>query len=491
MDHTDRTVRVRFAPSPTGPLHIGGARSALFNWLFARKHGGTFLVRIEDTDVERSSMVSEEVILEDLKWLGMNWDEGILVGGDKGPYRQSERLSLYKPFWEKLLEEGKVYHCFCTEEELEAERESLRKKGKMPRYLGRCRDLTPEKREELRKEGRKPVVRFKVSEGEIIRIDDLIRGEVDFESDGIGDFIIVKSDGIPTYNFAVVLDDALMEISHVIRGEEHLSNTPRQVLLYRALNLRVPVFAHISLILGEDRTKMSKRHGATSISQYRDMGFLPEGLINFLVLLGWAPEGEREIFSLEELVKEFSLERVSKSAAVFNHKKLDWMNSEYIKKSSPERITDLALPFLQEAGLIKTQINEEEYDWLKQVISLLQEQLDYVSQIVSLIKIFFGDKVEKILPEGAEVMNEEKSRQVAARFGEEVLKEQTWDLSVIKDVFKRIGKELGVGGKKLFQPVRVGLTGSLQGPDLQNLILLLGRERVAKRLKNTLDRADA
>ncbi len=484
----EKRVRVRFAPSPTGPLHIGGARSALFNWLFARKNGGSFLVRIEDTDVERSSMVSEDVILEDLKWLGMDWDEGIQVGGDKGPYRQGERLNLYKTFWEKLLAEGHAYHCYCSEEELEKEREMLRSKNRMPRYMGKCRDLTPEKREQLAKEGRKPVVRFKVPRGEVIAVDDMIRGRVNFESDGIGDYIIVKSGGIPTYNFAVAIDDALMEISHVIRGEEHLSNTPRQILLYRALGLEMPEFAHISLILGEDRSKMSKRHGATSISQYRKMGFLPEALVNFLALLGWAPEGEQEIFLLQELVNQFSLDRVSKSAAVFNLQKLNWMNSEYIKNSSPERITSLAIPYLQEEGLVGREVNQQEYEWLREVVSTLQEQLDYISQVGSLIKVFFGDEVEDISPQAAEVMKEELSIEVVKKFREEILKEESWDKKTIKGIFKRIGKELGAGGKKLFQPVRIGLTGQLQGPDLQSLIFLLGRERVANRLKNTLNK---
>lgn len=484
----DKRIRVRFAPSPTGPLHIGGARSALFNWLFARKNGGSFVVRIEDTDVERSSMVSEDVILEDLKWLGMDWDEGIQVGGDKAPYRQSERLLLYKPFWERLLEEGNAYHCYCTGEELEKERETLRGKNQMPRYMGKCRDLTPENEEQLIKEGRKPVVRFKVPRREVITVDDLIRGKIDFESDGIGDYIIVKSGGIPTYNFAVAIDDALMEISHVIRGEEHLSNTPRQILLYRALDLEMPEFAHISLILGEDRSKMSKRHGATSISQYRKMGFLPEALVNFLALLGWAPEGEQEIFLLQDLVNEFSLDRVSRSAAVFNLKKLNWMNSEYIKESSPERITSLAITYLQEEGLVGQEISQQDFEWLKDVISTLQEQLDYVSQVGSLIKVFFGDEVEEISSEAAELMKEETSVQVVKRFREESLKEENWDKKAIKGIFKRIGKELDTGGKKLFQPVRIALTGQLQGPDLQSLLFLLGRERVANRLKNTLNK---
>ncbi len=479
-------IRVRFAPSPTGPLHIGGARSALFNWLFARKHQGDFIVRIEDTDVERSNLVSEEVILEDLKWMGLDWDEGIQVGGEKGPYRQRERLEIYDSYWKRLLEEGKAYYCFCTEEELEEERESLRKKGEMPRYLGKCRDLTQAERDKLREEGRKPVVRFKVTWGETITVEDLIRGRVNFESDGIGDFILVRSDGMPTYNFAVVIDDALMEITHVIRGEEHLSNTPRQMMIYRALGFKMTSFAHISLILGEDRTKMSKRHGATAISQYRKMGYLPEALVNFLALLGWAPEGEREMFTLHELVEEFSLERVSRSAAVFNFRKLNWMNGEYIRESSPERIRDMAIPYLQEEGLVDEKISPEDYQWLKEVIALLQEQLEYVSQVVTHIKVFFGDEIEELSPEGAEMLEDEQARQIVQRFREECTQVESWDKETIKGIFKRIGKDLGAGGKKLFQPVRVGLTGTLQGPDLQSLIILLGREKVANRLQNTL-----
>ncbi len=484
----DRRVRVRFAPSPTGPLHIGGARSAFFNWLFARKHQGDFVVRVEDTDVERSTLVSEEVILEDLKWLGMTWDEGISVGGENGPYRQSERLSLYNTYWERLLEEEKAYRCYCTEEELEAERESLRNKGEMPRYMGRCRDLTLQQRQKLESEGKKPTVRFQVPHGEVIPVEDLVRGRVEFESDGIGDFVIVKSDGIPTYNFAVVIDDALMEISHVIRGEEHLSNTPRQIMIYKALGLNMPEFAHISLILGEDRSKMSKRHGATSIQQYREKGYLPHALLNFLALLGWAPEGEKEIFSLSELVQEFSLDRVSKSPAVFNLKKLNWMNSEYIKKETPEVITRLALPYLVEAGLMEQEPSAQQYDWLVKVISLLQEQLHFVEEVVPFIQVFFGDRIDEFTPEALDMMKEESSPKVVERFREQVLQEENWEVPSIKAIFKGIGKELGVSGKKLFQPVRASLTGSLEGPDLQSLILLLGRERVGMRLASALEK---
>ena len=314
----EKEIRVRFAPSPTGPFHIGGARSALFNWLLARKTGGKLILRIEDTDLERSSRESEENIKAALKWLGMDWDEGVDVGGEYGPYRQTERLDLYRKYTEQLLAEGKAYHCYCTDEELEAERQALAAQSQMPRYMGKCRNLTPEQIAAFEKEGRKPTVRFRVPAGQQIVIHDMVRGDVVFDSDGIGDFVIVKSDGIPTYNYAVVIDDALMHITHVIRAEEHLSNTPRQSLIYDALAFEKPIFGHISLILGKDRTKMSKRHGATSVDQYRKLGYCPKGIVNFLALLGWAPNSEQEIFTTEELIQAFSMDHVAKNPAVFD-----------------------------------------------------------------------------------------------------------------------------------------------------------------------------
>ncbi|MEM5770847.1 MAG: glutamate--tRNA ligase, partial [Bacillota bacterium] len=321
----DQPVRVRFAPSPTGPFHIGGARSALFNWLIARQTGGKLILRIEDTDLERSSKESEENIKDALRWLGLNWDEGIDAGGDYGPYRQTERLDIYRKYTTELLATGKAYHCYCSEEELEDERRELTEKGETPRYLGKCRHLSAAEKEALCAQGRRPVVRFRVPEGEAIVFQDLVRGKVVFESDGIGDFVIVKSDGIPVYNYAVVIDDATMHISHVIRGEEHLSNTPRQLLLYKALGFTPPQFAHISLILGKDRTKMSKRHGSTAVEQYKNKGYLSAGLINFLALLGWSPADEREFFTLDELVRQFSLERVAKNPAIFDVDKLNFI----------------------------------------------------------------------------------------------------------------------------------------------------------------------
>ncbi|MBP2652136.1 MAG: gltX [Firmicutes bacterium] len=375
-------MRLRFAPSPTGPFHIGGARSALFNWLIARKYGGKLVLRIEDTDLERSSRQSEENIKEALKWLGISWDEGIDVGGEYGPYRQTERLTLYSQYTTQLLENDQAYYCYCSEEELEVERQQQMTKGETPHYSGRCRHLSEGERSQLEMEGRKPVVRFRVPENQEIVINDIVRGTVTFESNGIGDFVIVKSDGIPVYNYAVVLDDALMKITHVIRAEEHLSNTPRQVLIYQALGLTTPVFGHISLILGADRSKMSKRHGATAVEQYRNRGYLPEAVVNFLALLGWSPTGDQEIFSVDELIGAFSMERLAKNPAVFDIDKLNWLNAHYIRKASPDSILELALPHLVEAGFVKIPISSEERVWLTSVVATVQEYISYAAQVV-------------------------------------------------------------------------------------------------------------
>ena len=361
-------IKVRFAPSPTGPFHIGGARSALFNWLVARHAGGQFLVRIEDTDLNRSSRESEENIKESMRWLGLDWDEGIDVGGPNGPYRQTERLAIYQKEIQRLISEGKAYYCYCTQEELEAERKAQLAEGKTPVYGGHCRHLTAEEKARYEAEGRKPVVRLRVPEGETIAFDDMVRGHVEFQSSGVGDFIIMKSDGIPVYNFAVVVDDALMGITHVIRAEEHLSNTPRQIAIYHALGYDVPEFGHISLILGADHKKMSKRHGATSVTAYKDMGYLPDAVVNYLALLGWAPKGEQEIFSREELIRSFSMDRVSSNDAVFDIEKLNWINFQYMKQLSPEALLDFVLPFLEKAGYVEEPLTDEKRAWLQQVV---------------------------------------------------------------------------------------------------------------------------
>ncbi len=482
----EQEIKVRFAPSPTGPLHIGGARSALFNWLLARSLGGKIVVRIEDTDLERSSRESEKNILDSLRWLGIDWDEGIEVGGDFGPYRQTERLDSYGTFTKKLLDQGLAYKCYCSEGELEREREELMAKGELPRYRGKCRNLSLEAEQKCLEEDRKPVIRFKVPEDTDINIKDIVRGIVTFESNGIGDFVIVKSDGIPTYNFAVVLDDALMKITHVIRGEEHLSNTPRQILLYDALDLQAPKFAHVSLILGQDRSKMSKRHGSTAIEQYRAKGYLPEALMNFLALLGWSPVGEEEIFSLEELVKQFSLDRVAKNPAVFDVDKLNWLNGCYIRKAPLEKITDMAIPFLQQAGYIDGEIDEAKYEWIKMLVLAVREKISYMAEIIDHAKLFFEEEFEFESEEAREVLNQEEISLVMDTFKQKLSDLQEITVDDTKAILKAITKELKLGGKKVYMPIRVALTGQMHGPELYHIIPLLGKERIFSRIDRTL-----
>lgn len=481
-------VRVRFAPSPTGPLHIGGARSALFNFLLAKKYNGTFIVRIEDTDIERSSRESEANILESLRWLGITWDEGIDAINDPetakkhGPYRQTERLDIYNVYIEKLLASGQAYKCYCTEEELEAERESLTAKGETPRYLGKCRSLTAEQQAKLQAEGRKASIRFRVPEDEIATVHDLVRGEVNFETNGIGDYIIVKSDGIPTYNFAVVIDDVQMEITHVVRGEEHLSNTPRQILLYKALGLPEPTFAHVSLILGKDRTKMSKRHGSTSVVRYKDEGYLPQALINFLALLGWAPEGEEEIFTMEQLIEKFSLDRVSKSPAVFDMDKLQWMNGLYLRQLPEEEYLADAMPYIAKAGIVDVNTAKGKA-WAELAALTLRDAISCLSEITDSLQAFTGADVAIENDEAAEILKEEHLPQLCEAFiaklpQESILPEEA------KKILKELTKELGLPGKKVFMPLRVAITGQVHGRDLDKTIALLGPALVKQRLEN-------
>ncbi|MEG6523920.1 glutamate--tRNA ligase [Desulfotomaculum sp. 1211_IL3151] len=477
------SVRVRFAPSPTGPLHIGGARSALFNWLYARHHGGKFLVRIEDTDIERSSRESEKNILDALRWLGIDWDEGIEVGGPNEPYRQTERLEVYRKLAKELVATGHAYDCYCSEEELAAEREALMEKGELPRYLGKCRSLSPEDKAKFEAAGRPPVLRFRVPENQIITIHDYVRGQVEFESNGIGDFIIMKSDNIPTYNFAVVVDDHDMNISHVVRAEEHLSNTPRQILIYDALGWQKPDFAHISLILGKDRSKMSKRHGATSIEQYQNLGYLPEALVNFLALLGWSPGGEEEIFTLEEIKEQFTLEKVAKNPAVFDIDKLNWLNGHYIRQAPVGRLTKLAIPFLQEAGYLEENLSQERIAWLEQVVAIARNYISYMQEITQHVDIFFRDQVEVLEEDAKQVQTWEqmsvvmKTAHALFAAAEELTEES------VKAMIKAVGKQSGLKGKFIFQPLRVAITGRTHGPELHQIIPVIGKAKTLARLE--------
>lgn len=482
-------IRVRFAPSPTGPLHIGGARSALFNYLWARNNNGKFIVRSEDTDLERSSRESEQNILDALRWLNIQWDEGIEVGGEFGPYRQTDRLDLYREYMNRLIDGGHAYYCYCSEEELEQERQGLIAKGESPRYLGKCRNLTPEQRKILESEGRKPVVRFRVPEGQDVHIKDQVRGDVVFESNGIGDYVIVKSDGIPTYNFAVVVDDTTMKITHVIRGEEHLSNTPRQVLIYQALGLDVPEFAHVSLILNTEGSKMSKRDGDTAVADYRNKGYLPEAIINFIAFLGWSPSGEQEFFMLDELAEVFSLDRVSKSPAVFDLQKLRYINAHYIRQTNIERLAELALPHLVEEGVLTAgQRTAEQHQWLIHFMEAITEKISYIAEVKNFIHYFHGGVPMEPDEEALEVLKGDQVPVVLSYFRNKIEDSEQLTPPEIKLLLKQMTKELKLGGKFVYMPVRVALTGQIHGPELFDIIPLLGRENVLKRVDVTRER---
>lgn len=478
----EKKLKVRFAPSPTGPFHIGGARSALFNWLVARHADSTFLVRIEDTDLKRSTKESEENIKDSLKWLGMNWDEGIDVGGPHGPYRQTERLDLYKKEVQRLLDEGKAYYCYCSAEELEKSRKAQLDAGKTPIYDEHCRHLTEEEKAKYEAEGRKPVVRLKVRKDGVFAFDDMVRGHVEFQAAGVGDFIIMKSDGIPVYNFAVVIDDAFMEVTHVIRAEEHLSNTPRQLAIYEALGYKPPKFGHISLILGEDHKKMSKRHGATSVTEYRNMGYLPEAVVNYLALLGWTPKGEQEIFTEEELIKQFSMKRVSSNDAVFDINKLNWINFQYMKKLDADQLYDLIVPFLVKAGYVDAAVSEEKKDWLKKVIWFMKDHIYFAGQAAEELKFFFED-MPKITDENVlAIMKAETSGQLLRAFIEDLKALETFDQAEIKKCFNACMKAQGIKGKAAYEPTRIALTGATQGPGMFEMMELFGREKTMDRL---------
>jgi nondiscriminating glutamyl-tRNA synthetase len=477
-------VRVRYAPSPTGHLHIGGARTALFDYLVARHEGGQFIVRFEDTDQTRHVETGVKSQLEGLRWLGIDWDESVDIGGPYAPYRQMERLELYEPYVQQLLQEGNAYYCYCSEEDLETERAEQEAQGEMPSYSGKCRHLSADQIERHRADNRKPTVRFRVTENRIITFTDRIREQVEFESNGIGDFIIVRPDGIPTYNFAVVLDDHLMDITHVIRGEEHLSNTPRQILLYEALGFAIPQFAHLSLILNQDRKKMSKRDESIMqfIEQYREQGYLPEAVLNFIVLLGWSPGGEEEIFTKEQLIEQFTMDRMSKSPAVFDTEKLKWMNNQYMKKADPALVAELAIPHLQKAGLLADELDEHAYTWAVELVALYQEQLNYAAEIVELTSVFFKDVL---------VYDEEASLELAGEhvpvvldsFRRHIEEAVTYTPEAIGLMLKSVQAVTGFKGKQLFMPIRIALTGQTHGRDLNRTVYLLGKDKVLSRLQ--------
>ncbi|HWO78569.1 MAG TPA: glutamate--tRNA ligase [Bacillus sp. (in: firmicutes)] len=481
-------IRVRYAPSPTGHLHIGNARTALFNYLYARNQNGKFIIRIEDTDKKRNIEGGEESQLTHLKWLGIDWDESIDLGGEYGPYRQSERNDIYSRYYNELLDKGLAYKCYCTEEELEAEREEQASRGETPRYSGKCRHLSDDDRARLEAEGRKPSIRFLVPAGKVYQFNDIVKGEVSFESDGIGDFVIIKKDGIPTYNFAVAIDDHLMEITHVLRGDDHISNTPKQLMIYEAFDWEPPIFGHMTLIVNESRKKLSKRDKSIIqyIEQYKELGYLPEALFNFIALLGWSPGGEEEIFSKEEFIQMFDPNRLSKSPALFDKQKLTWMNNQYIKKLEVDKLVDLALPHLVRAGRVSESMTEAEKAWTEKLIALYQEQMSYGAEIVELSELFFKDEISYD-EEAKSVISEEQVPQVLASFKEKVETLDPYEANEINAAIKQVQKDTGHKGKKLFMPIRVAATGQTHGRDLAITLELLGKEKVIARLDAILN----
>ena len=481
-------VRVRYAPSPTGNLHIGNARTALFNYLFAKHYGGDFVLRIEDTDFKRNKEEGERSQLKYMDWLGLDYDEGIGKEKEFGPYRQSERIEIYQKYAEQLLAEDKAYKCYMTAEELEAEREEQVANGLPPRYSGKHAHLTKEEQDQFEKEGRKPSIRIRVPQDRTYSFNDMVKGELSFEGKDFGDFVIVKNDGVATYNFAVAIDDHLMEISYVLRGDDHVSNTPKQLVVYEALGFKPPIFGHMTLIVNENKKKLSKRDETIIqfIEQYDDLGYLPEALFNFITLLGWSPEGEQEIFTREEFVKIFDEKRLSKSPAFFDNNKLTWINNQYIKAQPLERIVNLALPFFVKEGVATQEEVDNNRAWFEKLISLYQPQMSYGAEIVELTKQFFVEEI-KFDEEELEILKQDTTVAVFEDFLEKLEVAGDFTSENIKTLIKTIQKDTGVKGKNLFMPIRIASTGSMHGPELNTSLELLGRDRVVARVKAALE----
>jgi len=475
-------VRVRFAPSPTGHLHVGGARTALFNWLFARSKGGSFILRIEDTDQERSTEESYRGIVSAMRWLGLDWDEGPEVGGEWGPYLQSERREGYRESAGRLGAEGLAYPCFCTADELAERREAMRQLGQDPRYDRKCRDLDAATVGNLLAEGRPHVMRLKTSDEGTIEFDDLVHGRIAVPAGQIDDFIIVKSDGYPTYNFACAVDDSRMKITHIIRGDDHLSNTPRQVLIYEALGITPPALAHVPLIMGPDKARLSKRHGSTSIQQFRDDGYLPEAMVNYLALLGWSYDDSAQLFTTGELVEKFSLDRVSDTPAIFDYKKLLWMNGEHMKRGPVEKRVQLVTPHLEAAGLVKQPVDGEKLAFIRRVVEVVGDRLKMPRDIVELSDFFFLDEVEYEDKAGEKFLRRHYVGPAFRILEDRLQKLHAYNELGIEEVMRGLAGEMGLKAGELIHPVRVALTGRRNSPGIFEVMTLLGKDKVLERL---------
>ncbi|MDP2859844.1 MAG: glutamate--tRNA ligase [Bacillota bacterium] len=477
-------VRVRFAPSPTGYLHIGGARTAFFNWLFARHNGGKFVLRIEDTDAERTIEDSITQMLEAFKWLGLDWDEGPVVGGEYGPYFQSQRRDLYKASADKLLAGGHAYWCYCTPEELKARREGAVKEGRAPMYEGACRNLTEAQIQACEREGRKPALRLRTPDHGITAYDDLIRGRIEFENALIGDFVLLKSDGYPTYNYACVVDDSAMHLTYIIRADEHISNTPKQIMVYEALGLEQPRFAHVPMILAPDRSKLSKRHGAMSVQEFKDLGFMPEAVMNYLAFLGWTPNTGSEVLTVDEMVRLFRLEDVSKNPAIYDLQKLTWMNGHYLRNTDLGRVISLAVPFMQKAALFGDVVSEQEIMCLRSILSAMRDRVKTLVEIPEAVEYFYRDL------DGYDDKGRRKhfSDPSVARLLEDAASaleavEGDFTPVTVEAVYRKIIEERGITSGQLIHPTRLAVTGRTLGPGLFDVLALLGKERSVERMR--------
>jgi len=480
-------VRVRIAPSPSGNLHVGTARTALFNYLFAKKNNGKFVLRIEDTDAERTSQEYIDNIFDSLKALGLNWDEGPDVGGDYGPYTQSERFDIYPKYVQQLLDSGFAYECFCTPEELEAEKAEATANKKPYVYSKKCENLTDEEKAKLRAEGKKPAIRFNIAkaqkafhESSILKFDDLVKGELQMDTDLLGDFVIQKSNGVPTYNYAVVIDDMLMKISHVIRGEDHISNTYKQILIYEALGVEVPRFGHLGMILAPDRSKLSKRHGATAVSDFVKQGYLTDALINFVALLGWAPSDGEEIKPVDKIAEDFRINEISSSNSIFEYDKLKWMNGHYIKALSMDELKEALKPYLEKYDL--SELTDEQFT---RMVEVTREPLVLLSDITDAVSYFFGENV-KIEPEvQTEVLDTDESQSVLKEY---IAQSANWEyqeenLHEKLDTFRAFFKEKGIKPKATMWAIRAAVTGRTKGADMTATLAILGKDKVEKRIK--------
>lgn len=473
-----RTTRVRFAPSPTGWLHVGGARTALFNWLFVKGQEGKIILRIEDTDLDRSQNKYVESIQENLRWLGLKWDEF---------YRQSDRLEIYRRYARKLIQEDKAYYCFCTEEELQEQRERAKEEGRPPVYDGRCRNLSESERKEFRNEGREPVIRFKLPEEKpSVTFQDIIKGEISFDRVMTGDFVILKSDGTPSYNFACTLDDHLMEISHVLRAEDHLSNTPKQIMLYRALDFELPEFGHMSMLLGEDHSKLSKRSGAASVKDFREEGYLPEAMVNHLAQLGWSSKDEREFFSMEQLIEEFSLDAIVDSPQVFDRDKLDWFNNHYIKEADLDRLIELSRPFLTDSEVLSEEPTEDELAKFREVLDLIRPSLNPLKDLQNHpdLLLFYGNV--QLNDQAQAVLAEPSTEEVLTELRNHFEKRDKLSPEDVTSIVSEVKEKASVSYKEVYKPLRAAVTGRTSGPEIKEVIAILSPSETAKRIGGVL-----